>query len=162
MSSDDRNFAIGVTIAAVVILIASFLPWGTIRGDLTIPGLPAPGNGPLVPKMGVFVELTAWNSNATLGKLSLPNWLVAIAAAGVAILVWLKVTAVWASPAVLTFGLAGYGLLQSGSFVGVLLQSNNATAGVGGLLTVVGFVGLVAALIRHVLAAKSKAMLDLT
>ena len=31
MSPIDKNLAIGVTIASVVIFAASFMPWGTIR-----------------------------------------------------------------------------------------------------------------------------------
>src|SRR5215472_10363747 len=101
MSPIDKNLAIGVTLAAVVIFAASFMPWGTIRGTATL-NLPFLPKGTEVPDlfggMEVVVTVTGWNGNMLLGRLELPNWLVVVAGIGVASLCWLKVTSVWAAP----------------------------------------------------------------
>src|SRR5262245_52734307 len=101
MSPIDKHLAIGVTIAAAVIFAASFMPWGTIRvrvgrGPATL-DLPFKPNGthPLpdeVASVEYGVRVTGWNGNMLLGSLELPNWLVVVAAIGVATLCWLKVT----------------------------------------------------------------------
>jgi hypothetical protein len=157
MAPNDKNLAIGVTIAAVVIFAASFMPWGTIRGT---PAL----NFPFVPRgtelpdffggMEFVVNVTGWNGNMLLGRLELPNWLVVVAAISVATLCWLKVASVWAAPAALLFGLAGYGLFHAGDILVWLLTSDKRSAGVGSFLTVIAFAGILIALVRHARSAK--------
>jgi hypothetical protein len=157
MSPIDKNLVIGVTIAAVVIFAASFMPWGEIRGTptLNVPFLPKGAEVPdLFGGMEIVVTVTAWNGNANLGRLKLPNWLVVFAALSAAALCWLKAKSVWSTPPALLFGLAGYGLLHSVSFLFWLLSSEKNSAGVGSFLTVVAFVGMLVALVRHVRAAK--------
>jgi hypothetical protein len=89
-----------------------------------------------------------------LGRLKLPNWLVVFAAVSVAALCWLKATSIWTAPPALLFGLAGYGFFHSGDILVWLLSSDKRSAGVGSFLTVIAFVGMMAALIRQVRAAK--------
>jgi hypothetical protein len=157
MSPIDKNLVIGVTIAAVVIFAASFMPWGEVRGTATL-NLPFMPKGAEVPDlfggMEIVVTVTGWNGTMNLGRLKLPNWLVVFAAVGVAALCWLKATSVWAAPPALLFGLAGYGLFHSGDILVWLLSSDKSSAGVGSFLTVIAFAGMLAALIRHVRAAK--------
>jgi hypothetical protein len=168
MSPIDKNLAIGVTIAAVVIFAASFMPWRTIRvrvgrGPATL-NLPLPKDRDPLPDEVASVEfgvrVTGWNGNMLLGGLELPNWLVVVAAIGVATLCWLKVTSVWAAPPALLFGLTGYGLFHAGGFLVWLLTSDKRSAGMGSLLTVIGFAGIMVALVRHARAAKPAAALD--
>ena len=180
MSPIDKNFAFGVTIAAVVILAASWMPWGTIRvrvgrgpATLNLPFKPD-GAHPLpdeVASVEFGVRVTGWNGNMHLGSLELPNWLVVVAAIGVATLCWLKVTSVWAAPPALLFGLAGYGLFHAGDILVWLLTSEKRFAGVGSFftvrfagvgsfLTVIGFAGILVALVRHARAAKPVAAPD--
>jgi hypothetical protein len=169
MSPIDKNLAIGVTIAAVAIFAASFVPWGTIRvrvghgpATLDLPfkpdeTLPLPDE---VASVEFGVRVTGWNGNMHLGSLELPNWLVAVAAIGVATLCWLNVTSVWAPPPALLFGLAGYGLFHAGVILVWLLTSDERSAGVGSFLTVIGFAGTLVALVRHAQAAKPAAVPD--
>jgi hypothetical protein len=169
MSPIDKHLAIGVTIAAVVIFAASFMPWGTIRvrvgrGPATL-DLPfkLDGTHPLpdeVASVEFGVRVTGWNGNMLLGSLELPNWLVVVAAIGVATLCWLNVTSVWAAPPALLFGLAGYGLFYAGDVLVWLLTSDKRCAGVGSFLTVIGFAGILVALVRHARAAKPAAAPD--
>ena len=171
MSPIDKNLAIGVTIAAVVIFAASFMPWGTIRvrvgrgpATLNLPfGTKGTGHPPLpdeVASVEFGVRVTGWNGNMLLGSLELPNWLVVVAAIGVATLCWLKVTSLWAAPPALLFGLAGYGLFHAGDILVWLLTSDKRSAGVGSFLTVIGFAGILVALVRHARAAKPVAAPD--
>jgi hypothetical protein len=161
MSPIDKNLAIGVTIAAVVIFAASFMPWGTIRRTETFPFVPKGIDvSDLFGGMEVVFPVTGWNGNMLLGRLELPNWLVVVAAIGVATLCWLKVTSVWAAPPALLFGLAGYGLFHAGDIMVWLLTSDKRSAGVGSFLTVIGFVGILVALVRHSRATKPAAVHD--
>lgn len=163
MSPTDKNLVIGVTIAAVVVFAASFMPWGKVRGTATmnLPFLPRGAEAPdLFGGLEFVVTATAWNSNTNLGRLELPNWLVVFAALGAAALCWVKAGSLWTAPSALLFGLAGYGLLHSVGFLVWLLSSQKNSAGVGSFLTVIAFVGMLAALIRHVRAAKPAAFLD--
>jgi hypothetical protein len=168
MSPIDKNLAISVTIAAVVIFAASFMPWGTIwvrvgRGPTTL-NLPLKGTDHPLPDEVASVEfwdrVTGWNGNMLLGRLELPNWLVVVAAIAVATLCWLKVTSVWAAPPALLFGLASYGLFHAGYILVWLLTSDKRSAGVGSYLTVIGFAGILVALVRHARAAKPAAAPD--
>jgi hypothetical protein len=163
MSSVDKNLVIGVTIAAVVIFAASFMPWGQVRGTATVnlPFLPKGADAPdLFGGMEFVATVTGWNGNMNVGRLELPNWLVVVAAIGVAILCWLKATSVWSAPLALLFGLAGYGLLHSADIMVWLLTSEKRSAGVGSFLTVVSFVGMLVALVRHARVAKPAAFAD--
>ena len=92
------------------------------------------------------VRVTGWNGNMHLGSLEPPNWLVVVAAIGVATLCWLKVTSMWAAPAALLFGLAGYGLLHAGDILVCLMTSDTRSAAIGSFLTVIGFAGILVAL----------------
>ena len=162
--SSDKSFAIGVTIAAVLIFAASFMPWGEIRGaaQITTPfGENSPfgraisdGMGSLFQGMELTVTMTGWNGSIALGKLKLPNWLVVLAAIGLATLCWLRATSVWSAPPALLFGLAGYGLFHAGDAMVSLLASSKGSAGVGSFLTVLGFVGILIGLVQRVRGSK--------
>ena len=163
--SSDKNFAIGVTIATVLIFAAAFMPWGEIRGTLEI-ALPFGEDSPLGRELSegmsrmfgakeVTVTVTGWNGYITLGRLKLPNWLVVLAAAGVAAFSWLRAQSLWPAPPALLFALAGYGLLHSGDALVTFMTSSKSSAGVGSFLTVLGFVGILAGLVRQVLGPKA-------
>jgi hypothetical protein len=149
MSAIDKNVVIGVTIAAVVVFAASFMPWGEVRGTATVnlPFMPKGADAPdLFGGMEFVATVTGWNGNMNLGRLKLPNWLVVLAAVSVAALCWLKATSLWAAPPALLFGLAIYGLFHSGDILVWLLTSEKSSAGVGSFLTVIAFVGMLGAI----------------
>ncbi|MGO9111567.1 MAG: hypothetical protein ACLP9L_20270 [Thermoguttaceae bacterium] len=153
-----NNCAIGVTIASVLIFAAAFMPWGEINaiptinspfgGSFPIPGNPFPG-------MNLTITITGWNGSITVGGLSLPNWLVVLASAGVATLCWLKATSVWDAPVAVLFALAGYGLLHIGVALLTLMGSGKSSAGVGSLLTALAFIGIIAILVQLVRSPKT-------
>jgi hypothetical protein len=150
--SPSRKFAIGVTVAAVFIFAAAFMPWGQIRGtpDFQMPfGNNFPfGNSPFQ-GMHLTVTITGWNGNINLWGLVLPNWLVVLAAASLTTFCWLKAEAVWDTPSGLLFALAGYGLLHAGFALLVLMGSGDGSAGVGVFLTALAFIGILVILFQH-------------
>ena len=114
MSSNMKS-AIGVTIAAVLIFAAAFMPWGQIRG--TPNSLAQIGHyahkpfadllqQPVRDLLDVTTTTTGWNGSIPPGGL-LQNWLVVVAAASVATLSWLKATSVWNVPSAVPCALAG-------------------------------------------------------
>lgn len=155
--SSNMKCAIGVTIAAVLIFAAAFMPWGEIRG---IPQVQSPfgddfpfGGSPFQGMQMTFT-ITGWNGYITPGGLKLPNWLVVLAAAGVTALCWLKALSVWDAPIAVPFAIAAYGLLHAGLAVVTLMSSEQGSAGVGSFLTVLAFVGVLAVLVQQARSPK--------
>jgi hypothetical protein len=150
--SSSMKLAIGVTIAAVLIFAAAFMPWGEIRG---IPKVQSPfGNDfpfgdNFFQGMQMTFTITGWNGHITLGGLELPNWLVVLAAAGAAVLCWLKAGSVWDAPSAVLFAVAGYGLLHAGFALVILMSSDQGSAGVGSFLTVLAFIGMLVVLVQQ-------------
>ena len=148
-----KNCAIGVTIASVLVFAAAFMPWGEISAIPTINSpfggsFPFPGNP--FPGVNITITVTGWNGSITVGGLSLPNWLVVLAAAGAATLCWLKAASVWDAPSAVPFSLAGYGLLHTGVALITLIGSGKGSVGVGSVLTVLAFIGIIVILVQLV------------
>jgi hypothetical protein len=144
----SRNTAIAATIATALIIAASFMPWGELRGAIDIQSPFGDDfrfmNDALNAQFAVTV--TAWNGTLTLGGLKLPNWLVVVAAVAVAAFCWLKATGTWPAPRWLSLLLVAYGVLHTLFFT--LTVAFNGTAGVGALLTILGFIALLVILLR--------------
>jgi len=134
---------IGVTAAAAVVFIASFLPWGTIRGTT-----PQPFKIDSFPAMELMFSVGGWNSHINVLGLILPNWLVIVVALAVASSCWLKDLGHWQAPRHLPCVLAGFGLFQSIWMAFVLLGSGRGTIGIGLLTTILAFGGMIVALVR--------------
>jgi hypothetical protein len=150
----QNRFAVMLSIAAVVVLAGAFMPWGKIHGaSVNFPmNMPPQGQGfpfgGINPLEGLKVDLTitGWNGNIKLANLSLPNWLVVMAAAGIAGLAWLKALAIWSGPAAISFALAIYGALHAGFASAVLQFSQGGTVGIGSILTTLAFIGILVVL----------------
>jgi len=140
-----RKPATILTLLTFLILAAAFMPWGQ-RSGVEPHVLPLGENklvsydaGPF-PSTKPSLTMTGWNGRLTLVGLELPNWLVVLAAATVAVLYWLKVLSLWPAPAFLVFAVAGYGVLQAVITFVVLVRSYGASPGVGLLLTLFCFI----------------------
>jgi hypothetical protein len=160
--SSNRKSAIGVTIAAVVVFAAAFLPWGRFSDESI-----------LLPGMETFFEMsqgmekwtmTGWRGGFTVQvcfgltpicHAVLPNWLVVVAAASVAALYWLKAVSAWDAPLAVLFALAGYGLLYVGFWFVALMAYDKGDAGVGSFLTALGFAGILVILVQQVRTPKT-------
>ena len=92
-SEDTKNFPVGATAAFIIVLMASILPWGTIKHHYTwqfMANLEHPGlcNRVLTDddlstlKMGSDVNYTgsAWKSGFDLFDLFYPHWILTVAA----------------------------------------------------------------------------------
>jgi hypothetical protein len=148
----SKKVAIGVTVVALLIFAAAFMPWGEVRVGPELEsvfgkGFPAFANP--FQGMQVTVTITGWNGQIAPVGLKLPNWLVVLAAAGVSVLCWLKASSVWNAPIAVPVGVAGYGLLHTGYTMVNLMTSGHGSAGVGAFLTVLAFVGILAILIQN-------------
>ncbi|WP_088253192.1 hypothetical protein [Fimbriiglobus ruber] len=73
-----------------------------------------------------------------------------LAAAGVAVVEWLRVGDVWSSPAFVPFTLTGYGLLHSAFVVALLMAADQGSAGVGALFAAAAFAGMLMLLVQQV------------
>ncbi len=156
--TSSMKFAIGVTVAAVLIFAAAFMPWGEVRGTAKAQspfGDDSPFGGNPFGGIQMTLTITGWNGHVTLGGLKLPNWLVVLAAAGVAALCWLKALSVWYAPAFVAFALAAYGLLHAGFALVILMSSDQGTAGVGSFLTALAFIGILVILVQQVRSPKA-------
>jgi hypothetical protein len=154
----NKNFAIGVTIAAVLIFAASFMPWGQIQATPTF-NMQFGENSLFADKFFSGVEITmtmtGWNGSITLGGLSIPHWLVVLVSAGVAVLCWLKATSVWVAPQVVFFLLAAYGLVHAGIALIALMASGKGSPGIGLFLTILAFIGMLLILVRQAVYSKA-------
>src|SRR5580700_10253652 len=117
----EQKYAVGVMIAAAVVFVGSFLPWGEVHqnmgysvDDFTFD---------IAPFLPSYSTITAWNSHIVL--LVLPNWLVVIAAAGVVVCCTLRATHVWQAPPIFMVVLASYGLIHSSMALIMLLTYGN-------------------------------------
>jgi hypothetical protein len=147
-----------MTVAGIVVFAASFMPWGEIKAapKLDIGGGTLPFPATPFGDVKFNFEITAWNSNATLGGLKLPNWIVVLAAGGVVLMSWLTARQVWKAPAALIIGLAAYGLAHTGFMILALIVSKDATAGVGSYLTALAFVGMLIVLWQQIRASQKQ------
>ncbi len=127
-----------VGIAALVILAASFMPWFTIRQALPFVGMGLTGS----------VTVGAWNSSITVLAITLPNWILVVAAAGMAFVAWRSADGNWIPPKSLTLGLPIYGVCHTAYTVLMLLTSDGASLGAGLLLTCAVFVWILVTEIR--------------
>jgi hypothetical protein len=146
----SKRVAILTSTVAVLILLGAFMPWGQIHGQPVVQGhgLPYAGGHPF---MGgrMSLTVTGWNGTLTLAGLSLPNWLVVLATAGVAVLCWMRASSVWQAPTALPIALAGYGLVHTGFFTILLAASGDASLGVGSVVSTLAFMILLGILIRQ-------------
>jgi hypothetical protein len=151
-----RRSAIEVTAAAVAVFVAALLPWGAVDFRRA----PAPLGPPFGDAFNQMfqavgtVPVTAWNGHARVAGVNLPNALVLICGAALAVLSWLSAAAVWVPPAWLPIALAGYGLAHGGYVLVGLAVSEEGSMGVGVVLTVAAFAWMLVAVVRQRRAAR--------
>ena len=114
----NKPAPVGIIIFAVVIVIASFMPWGTLH--TTVGGMfgGSPVSGSPFSDMSPFGDMqithtaNAWNGNITLAGMTIPNWLTVLIAAAIAVFASLKAYEVWRAPRGVNILLALYGTLH--------------------------------------------------
>ena len=160
MAKQRKHLAIWTSIAAVVVFMAAFMPWGEVQGTpMTSFHGPAAdffGSNPFG-GMTVTVTLNGWNGTVTLAGIQLPNWTVVLLAVMVTALAWLVVSDAWQPPRFLAPALATLGLLQVLLTLLVLAGSGNSSLGIGILATIAGLGVLTFAAFSIAMASPSAA-----
>jgi len=151
----EQKCAVGVTIAAAVVFVSSFLPWGKVHNGL-FDVVADDFTFDIAPFIGWSSTITAWNSHIVF--VAMPNWLVVIVAGGVIVCCWLRAKHAWRAPPSFMLVLASYGLSHSSVALIMLLTYSNASAKVGAYLTVGAYVGMVAILVFMIRARKPAIM----
>ncbi|RYG44787.1 hypothetical protein EON79_14165 [bacterium] len=155
MERTVRENAVGVSVAGAMVLLASFLPWGTIRATPKLPfdtpGSPF-GKNPFE-AFSMKVDITGWNGTSTLAGITVPNWFTVALAGMVVVIVWLRATDAWHPPKYLAPVLATVGLLQSMTVLLALSTGEGGSVGIGVILAAVAFLGMAMASLRPPRAA---------
>jgi hypothetical protein len=152
-TTPKKRQAIEVAAAAVIVLVAGFLPWGEVDfRRMTVPADIGGGMGEALAQMvaafGV-VPVTLWNGHADLGGIKLPNVLVLFAALAASLVTWLRAASVGSVPARVAPALAGYGLAHSTFVMMNLGLSAEGSVRIGVVVTSLAFVWMVLALLRR-------------
>ena len=143
-ASPSAKRAIGVSIAAAVVFIGAFLPWGEVSAG---PTLDLPGGSAHLPLFSA--TMTGWNGHITVLGMKIPNWLVVVVAVAAAGLCWLRTMDVWPVSTTIPAVLAGYGLLHAGWVVVVLGASGRGSVGIGAIVVALAFVGMLVAVLKQ-------------
>ena len=132
---------VGIIVSAVVVVIASFMPWGSFTSTVSSPfsGGPFGGMSPFGATR-VSTAVNAWNGNLKLLGVTIPNWTTVIAALAILTIAILKSSSGLDAKPAASLILAGYGILHSGLFILILLTGGSL--GLGSLATLGAFVAL--------------------
>jgi hypothetical protein len=129
-----------------LVFVASFIPWGAVNaaslnpfgGSLTNPlgGFPFGGT----PFTNLSINVTAWQSSLKMLGMSLPNWLVVVAATAVAVFAYLRATGSASVSRGVCIAIIVYGIVHAALFAMVI--ASNGSIGLGLLLTLAALFGM--------------------
>lgn len=139
-----RQPAIGVTLLGLLVLLAGFLTWDSIIGAAELPI-----GGHLIRGFEFTLLVNAWNRFISPGGATLPNWLVVVAALQFAAFAWMRHRRFWTAPHAVHLGLAIYGVGHAGYVVLVLAGKDEASVGIGSLLTLAAVMGLLVSAVKQ-------------
>lgn len=127
-----------ISVAALVVLISSGLPWGVLSG-------PAPPV--LLIGKELSVILNAWNSHIRLFGIQFPNLFPLLEAILLVVLAWCRTSGSWGAPRKLLLSVTLLGLYQVLRFLWAV-GASGGVAGIGAILTTAAFVWMLAAIVR--------------
>jgi len=135
-----RTWPIGLLVCSAIVLLAAFLPWGSIKN--TNPWGAFRHIAPLdTGDINITWRISGWKGALTVLRMELPNWLVVVAAFVIAALAVLQAARVCEPRPWISTALAVYGLLHSGATILGLIDTGN-TLGVGVLVTLAAFIAI--------------------
>src|SRR6185295_15291500 len=140
-----RGKPVGTILLCLVVVAASFLPWGTMGLDEAMKD--APGLGDFARSMAkgfgmTGIEVNAWNSHVTAGALRIPVWVVPVLAAFVGLSVWLRAADAWTPPRFLCPLLVVVAEAVAAWMTVALGSSKDGTIGIGVIATLVALSSL--------------------
>lgn len=130
-----------LTAACALVLLASFLTWMSFR---FAPGLALDaGNEPMARAIEQSLSATGWRGQITILGITLPNWMIPVAAAAIASLAWLRATSAWETPRWIGIGLASLCVAHLATLIAVVgANSEIVRLGPGALLAALGSVAM--------------------
>ena len=154
--ASPAKLPMGFVFSAIVILIASFLPWAKIPASRLVgEGFAAPFS---FPGLQLSISVNAWNGHINLMGLELPNWLVVFSAAGIAAMRWGKQSGAWDVADSWLMGLAIYNVIVS---VWVFIAAiSGGSIGIGLVLTIGATIWMLVTLFRQMSAIRSQQPLE--
>lgn len=139
----NKTHLISLSAACAVVVLASFMPWITFRANFDF----GPDFQGQFESMRQFMEqqmtATGWTGNVTLVGITLPNWIVPIAAGAVAFLAWFRATGTWETPRGVGIALGLLCVIHLAVLVLVaVMNSESARLGFGALLAAMASGGM--------------------
>jgi hypothetical protein len=137
----NKILLIALFFASGFVLLGSFLPWLTFKTSL--PTEFTADFKEAKAFMDHFLTLTGWNGEVTLLGITLPNWMVPIAAIFVALTTAGRATGTWDAPRKLSIGLAVFCTIHLGTLLFVAAANSESTRlGFGAILGMFGSLGM--------------------
>ncbi len=137
----NKILLIALFVASGFVLLGSFLPWLSFK--TTIPTEFSADFKEAKAFMDQFFTINGWRGEVTLFGITLPNWLVPIAAILVALTTAGRATGNWDAPRKLSIGLAVFCTLHLGTVLFVAGANSESTRlGFGAILGMFGSLGM--------------------
>ncbi len=124
-----NNSPAGFITCSVLILVASFMPWGTLQASFGFLGWQT-------------ITVSGWNGHFTLEGIESPNWMAVLCGLALGVFAVLRNHLIWRAPTALCVILCLYGILHLGFTVGILSTNDNGQLGIGSVLTLGAFLAL--------------------
>ncbi len=141
-----RTFPVALLSWAFVVVVASFIPWGTFQAtNTTFSGSPFGGLNPFM-GMPLLITMSGWQGDLTLAGMSLPNWLVVITALGAAALGYIRFAGLGNVNRNICVALLAYGIFHIGLLM--LILAGKGSIGFGAILTLVALVAMMISLFK--------------
>jgi hypothetical protein len=164
MNPERKNLAVWISIGAVLVWVASFMPWGQMPmqafATLNFPAgsIPSPLNNGFS-NQTMMVSFNAWTGMLPVADFSIPDWIVPLLALAAAILAWAVVTDAWQAPPFLGPGLVVLGLLYVAATLVGLMAPGKQTFGIGIPTAIAGLAVMVYASFSLAMRPAAKAAL---
>lgn len=128
-----------ISVAALIVLVSSWLPWGVLSGPL----------GPVI-LAGKHLEaiVNAWNSHIRMFGIQFPTSFLILEAIVLVLLAWFRTSGAWIAPKGLQLGIAILGFFQCFQFIRAI-RGSGEVLGIGAVLSAAAFAWMVVAILRQ-------------